>query len=264
MTGDGTDREGEAAAEALVLRLRAAGCVFAEEEAALLLGTPPSDREALVARRVAGEPLEHVLGWVELDGVRLAVGPGVFVPRQRSLLLVAEAARRTPPGSRVLDLCCGNGALGRLLAERVRGLGVHASDVDPRAVALAAANLAPVGGTAVVGDLFDGVPAWLRGTLATITANVPYVPSGAEDLMPRDVRFAEPRSTRDGGVDGLDVLRRVAAEAPAWLAHGGVLLSEVAEHQAAPACAVLAAAGLRPETVDDDEGTAVVIGTRPA
>ena len=246
---------------ALVARLRAAGCVFAEDEAALLRDLPVSKREAAIAARIAGAPLEHVLGWVELDGVRLAVGPGVFVPRQRSRFLVQEAAARTLPDSLVLDLCCGNGALGRLLAERVE-VSVHACDIDPVAVALAVRNLAPVGGTASTGDLFEAVPPALRGRLGTILANVPYVPTEAEELMPRDVRASEPLRTRAGGADGLDVLRRVALAAPDWLAAGGVLLSELAEHQEVAAVAVMTDAGLITTTAQDEDGTVVVIGAR--
>ncbi|TGO06408.1 putative protein N(5)-glutamine methyltransferase [Serinibacter arcticus] len=257
-----SDAGSGAPVEPLVARLRAAGCVYAEDEAAALRELPPERLEASVRRREAGEPLEHVLGWVELGGRRLAIEPGVFVPRQRTLLLVAEAVRLTPPGSRVLDLCCGCGAVGRLLAERVPGLHLDAADVDERAVAVARRNLAPVGGRVWCGDLVDPLPTALRGALATITANVPYVPSGAEHLVPGDLRAAEPRFTRDGGEDGLDVLRRVAAVAASWLALGGHVLSEVAEHQVPAAVAVLAAAGLTPAHVVDDDGTAVVVGAR--
>lgn len=257
-----SDAGSAAPVDSLVARLRAAGCVYAEDEAAALRELAPERLEAAVLRREAGEPLEHVLGWVELGGRRLAIEPGVFVPRQRTLLLVAEAVRRTPPGSRVLDLCCGCGAVGRLLAERVAGLHLDAADVDERAVAVARRNLAPVGGRVWCGDLVGPLPTALRGALVTITANVPYVPSGAEHLVPGDLRAAEPRFTRDGGEDGLDVLRRVAAVAASWLAPGGHVLSEVAEHQVPAAVAVLAAAGLTPSHVVDEDGTAVVVGAR--
>ena len=93
---------------ALVARLRAAGCVYAEDEARLLAEATddPRRREELVVRRVAGEPLEHLLGWVDFAGVRVRVGPGVFVPRQRTALLVDLAAAALAAGDVVLDLCC--------------------------------------------------------------------------------------------------------------------------------------------------------------
>lgn len=250
----------------LVSRLRAAGCVFAEEEAALLeeAATSPEDLADLVGRRVAGEPLEYVVGWVAFDGGRVAVVPGVFVPRQRTAYLVELAAPLLDRGDTVLDLCCGSGALGLALARRVSGLRVHASDIDPVAVACAADNLAEVGGTAVVGDLAAGLPAELRGTAAVIAANVPYVPSDAVALMPPESRDHEPRATVDGGADGLDLLRRVAALAPDWLRPGGVLLSEVSVAQAETARDAFARAGLRAEVHHDEEREATAIaGMRP-
>ncbi|PWU62047.1 putative protein N(5)-glutamine methyltransferase, partial [Micromonospora globispora] len=98
---------------ALVSRLRAAGCVYAEDEAELLIAAAADSAEALtdlVDRRVAGLPLEHLLGWAEFCGVRVAVHPGVFVPRGRTALLVSAAAAVAGPTPAVLDLCCGSGA----------------------------------------------------------------------------------------------------------------------------------------------------------
>src|SRR3954471_13115050 len=100
------------AADAIVGRLRAAGCVFAEDEAAVLLASAsdPAQLAAMVDQRVAGQPLEHVVGWDEFFGRRILVGPGVFVPRQRTELLVREAVARR--GRVVVDLACGCGAVG--------------------------------------------------------------------------------------------------------------------------------------------------------
>jgi release factor glutamine methyltransferase len=105
----------------LVAALRSAGCVFAEDEARLLLDEASSPAELLTwtARRMAGEPLEYVVGWASFAGLRIAVDPGVFVPRRRSELLVAVAARE--PAQVVVDLCCGSGALGAALAARWPG-----------------------------------------------------------------------------------------------------------------------------------------------
>jgi release factor glutamine methyltransferase len=248
----------------LVTRLRAAGCVFAEEEAALLTEAAgsPDELEALVRRRVAGEPLEYVVGWVAFDGDRVALDPGVFVPRQRTAYLVEVAAPALTAAGVVVDLCCGSGAIGLALARRHLGLRVHAADIDPVAVACAARNLAPVGGTAVVGDLDAPLPAVLRGQVDAIVANVPYVPTDAVALMPPESREHEPRGTVDGGSDGLDVFRRVAALAPRWLRPGGAVYSEVSAAQAPVAASVLAGAGLTPSVHHDDEReTTVVSGT---
>jgi release factor glutamine methyltransferase len=144
-----------------VARLRAAGCVFAEDEARLLLETATGgDLEALVGRRVAGEPLEYVLGWVEFDGQRWFIEPGVFVPRRRTELMVREAvalgAGRSDPV--VVDVCCGCGAVGAAVLRRLGRGRLVAADVDPTAVRCAARNVEPLGGTVLLGDLYDPLP----------------------------------------------------------------------------------------------------------
>jgi release factor glutamine methyltransferase len=251
----------------VVDRLRAAGCVFAEEEAALLVAEAgsPAELDALVARRVAGEPLEYVVGWAEFAGLRLAVAPGVFVPRHRTELLVQEAVALVGGGRPVVvDLCCGCGALGAALAARV-DVELYAADVDPVAVRCAAGNLAAAGGRVLTGDLYDALPVALRGRVRVLMANVPYVPTGEIALMPPEARDHEARMALDGGSDGLDLLRRVADGAPSWLAPGGHLLVESSERQAHAMTAVLAEHGLAARVVTSDDGdTTVVVGTRPA
>lgn len=266
----------------VVARLRAAGCVFAEDEARLL--TEASDGSAveldrLVAQRVSGTPLEHLLGWAEFRGVRVAVGPGVFVPRQRSAFLVDEAlalvrldgaapSRRQPDRPVVVDLCCGSGALGFALTTALADRGIpadlHAADIEPAAVACARRNLAPIGGTVYEGDLFAPLPRHLRGRVDILLANTPYVPTARIADMPPEARDHEPRSALDGGPDGLDLFRRVAAEAPHWLAPGGHLLVETSTEQAPTATAILSTHGLTARVTESAEHYAtVVIGTHP-
>jgi release factor glutamine methyltransferase len=250
----------------VVRRLRAAGCVFAEDEARLLLreARTADELETLVGRRVAGEPLEHVLGWAEFAGLRIAVGPGVFVPRRRTEVLVEEAAALAAPGAVVVDLCCGSGALGVAVASAVGEVELHAADVDPAAVACARTNVGRVGGRVYAGDLYAALPPSLRGGVDLLLANVPYVPSEAIELMPPEARLHEARVALDGGRDGLDVARQVIAGAPHWLAPGGSLLFETSEAQAETAAATVAAAGLAARVVsDDDRGATVVVGRRP-
>lgn len=326
--------------EHITERLRAAGCVFAEEEARLLLeaDATPVELEAMVARRVAGFPLEHILGWVEFCGLRIAVGPGVFVPRRRTEFLVQEAARLVRPGAVVLDLCCGCGALGVALAASVAASSVvppaaaspaaaamaaasvaaasvvgsgaasagtielYAADIEPAAVEYARRNLASFIGTdsfvgavdtvgavgvgadgAVVtgasasavggpggggrvfrGDLFDALPAVLRGRIDIVLCNTPYVPTDDIRLMPPEARLYEPRVTLDGGADGLDVQRRVAASARDWLAPGGQLLVEVSEEQAPVAQELFQRNGLVTRVAHSNgSGATVVIAARP-
>ncbi|MFJ6571832.1 putative protein N(5)-glutamine methyltransferase [Streptomyces sp. NPDC091292] len=249
----------------VVSTLRAAGCVFAEDEARLLLSTArtPAELSAMVERRAAGLPLEHVLGWAEFHGLRIAVDPGVFVPRRRTEFLVDRAVDLAPRSDAVVvDLCCGSGAVGAAVVAALDGAEWYASDVDPAAVACARRNV--TGGEVFEGDLFAPLPAGLRGRVDILLANVPYVPSGEVGLLPPEAREHEPLVALDGGADGLDVLRRVTAGAPRWLAPGGHLLVETSERQAAGAVEVFARDGLpaRVERCDELYAT-VVVGTRP-
>lgn len=252
---------------AIVTRLRAAGCVFAEDEARLLISTAGTQSElaAMVDRRAAGLPLEHVLGWAEFCGLRVLVEPEVFVPRRRTEFLVAQAAGLAGPRAVVVDLCCGSGAVGVALAAALEGAQLYAADVDPAAVRCARRNVGAVGGQVYEGDLFEPLPAALRGRVDVLAANVPYVPTEEVELLPPEAREFEPRVALDGGADGLDVLRRVAGEAPRWLAPGGRLLVETSERQAAGAVEAFARGGLVPRVAVSEELYAtVVIGTRPA
>ena len=274
---------------AIVTRLRQAGCVFAEDEARLLISAArtPADLAAMVDRRAAGQPLEHVLGWAEFCGLRIAVDPGVFVPRRRTEFLVRQAAalaRRAagPPAPRppgrphrqpdparprpvvVVDLCCGSGAVGAALAAALDRVELHAADIDPAAVRCARRNVAAAGGQVYRGDLYAPLPARLRGRIDILAANVPYVPTGAVGLLPPEARIHEPRVALDGGADGLDVLRRVDRRGATV---AGARRSPAGRDERAPGAA--GRRGRRPRRTDPAGGpfqrlnTTVVIGTRP-
>jgi release factor glutamine methyltransferase len=244
--------------EDLVARLRAAGCVFAEDEAALLTeaAASPAELEELVSRRVAGEPLEYVVGYAEFLGIRVSLDPGVFIPRRRTEFLARSAIRRSVPGDTVIDLCCGAGAIGAAIAAAVGGIELYATDIDPVATRCAQRN---VPGRVYTGDLFEPLPRELMARVDVIVVNPPYVPSAEIRLMPAEARDHEPLATLDGGADGLDVLRRVAIEAPRWLATGGCLLAETSSRQADRAVAAIADAGLAVRIVTDDELDATVL-----
>ncbi|MEV0427269.1 putative protein N(5)-glutamine methyltransferase [Micromonospora sp. NPDC050495] len=250
---------------ALVQRLRAAGCVYAEDEAELLIAAAAGSATALtdlVDSRVAGRPLEHLLGWAEFCGLRVAVTPGVFVPRGRTALLVAAAVAVAGPAPAVLDLCCGSGAAALVLHGRLAPRWLAAADIDPAAVACARRNLDPLGVPVYQGDLFAPLPARWRGRLDLVVANAPYVPSDAVALLPPEARLHEAPVALDGGADGLAVLRRVAAGAAEWLAPGGHLVVEVSSGQAAALCAVLAGFGLVPTVRQDDDLEATAVTAR--
>jgi release factor glutamine methyltransferase len=248
----------------VVARLRAAGCVFAEEEAELLTEAAGGDEAVLlqlVDARVCGQPLEHVLGWVAFAGRRLVVGPGVFVPRVRTELLAELAVTMIDDHSIVLELCCGVGAVAGALQHRRPEIELYAVDIDPVAVAYARRHIAAPGAV-LLGDLFDPVPGRLHGQLDVIIANAPYVPTEAIELMPREARDHEPRQSLDGGADGADVHRRIIAAAPTWLRPGGGLLIETGREQSVITAAAMEAVGLGTEVItDDDRGGTVVVGT---
>ncbi len=247
-------------------RLRAAGCVFAEDEARLLISAAatPTDLASMVERRSAGEPIEHVVGWAAFCGMRIEVDPGVFVPRRRTEFLVAHAIAVTRPRSVVLDMCCGSGAIGAAIAATVGSIDLHAVDVDPSAVACAGRNVGAIGGEVHEGDLYDALPASLRGRVDLLVTNAPYVPTDAIALLPAEARVHEPRVALDGGSDGLDVQRRVIGEAPPWLAPRSHLLVETSEQQAPRTVDAVSRIGLHPRVERSDALNAtVVIGTAP-
>ncbi|MBN3929720.1 putative protein N(5)-glutamine methyltransferase [Streptomyces verrucosisporus] len=256
------------ALSAVAARLRAAGCVFAEDEARLMLSAArdPGELAAMAERRAGGLPLEHVLGWAEFRGLRIAVEPGVFVPRRRTEFLARRAAalagRRR--GAVVLDLCCGSGAVGAAVAAAVEGVELYAADVDPAAVRCARRNLAAAGGRVYEGDLYAPLPAALRGRVDVLLANAPYVPTGEMGLLPAEAREHEPPGALDGGPDGLGVQRRVIEEAPRWLAPDGCLLVETGGHQATRTAEAVTRAGLVPRTAVCEELYATVVVGAPA
>lgn len=283
---------GDLSPDGIVRRLRAAGCVFAEDEARLLVAEAPTSARLaeMIDLRVAGLPLEQVLGWAEFFGMRIAVEPGVFVPRRRSELLVSEAAALVRAGGDallpaggdarrvvVVDLCCGSGAVGAALATeltrdrrsddrrgRSRDVELHAADIDPVAVRCARRNVAALGGHVHEGDLDGPLPDALRGHVDILVANAPYVPTDEIRLMPPEARDHEPPVALDGGADGLDVQRRVAAAAPRWLSPGGHLLIETSRRQAPSTVAAVTSAGLVARVVTSrDLDATVVVGARP-
>lgn len=250
----------------VVTRLRAAGCVFAEDEARLLreASAGRGDLASLVRRRVAGEPLEQILGWAEFHGLRLVVEPGVFVPRARTGLLVEQASSALS-GAHVgqlpvvVDLCCGSGAVGAVLARLCGPLELHAADVDEAAVRCARRNLAGIG-EVHLGDLFAALPQGLAGRVDVLVANAPYVPTAEIAFMPPEARLHEAPVALDGGRDGLTVVRRIVAQVSRWLAPGATFLVETGVRQAPVVAGLAEAAGLLPKVVssEDLDATAVV------
>lgn len=241
-------------------RLRAVGCVFAEEEAALLeeAAADSASLERLLSRREAGEPLEQILGWADFRGLRIAVAPGVFVPRVRTGFVVDTALPLITDGATVLDLCCGSGAIARALAEERPGLRLLAADISPAAVACARRTLA---GLADVheGDLFAALPGEERGRIDVVVVNAPYVPTEAIGLLPPEARLHEPLLTLDGGGDGLALHRRIAQESPAWLSGRGAVVIECGREQADASASSFRDAGFATSVHRDPDRDATVV-----
>jgi release factor glutamine methyltransferase len=234
--------------------LAQAGCVAPEAEADALFRASRDgvgDLDELVARRCDGEPLAWIVGSVEFLGLRLRIDPGVYVPRPHTQLLAAKATELTPPNGIAIDLCTGCGAVAAAIRAARPGATVHATDLDPVAVACARRNGVP----ALLGDLDEPLPASLDGRVDVMTAVVPYVPSEELHLLPRDVVAHEPRSVLDGGPGGMTVLRRAAAVAARRLRPGGTVLLELGGDQAAAISGTLEDLGLSPVAVlRDDDG----------
>jgi release factor glutamine methyltransferase len=247
--------------EHVVRELRFAGCVYAEDEAELLIAeaADPADLARMLADRVRGTPLEHVLGWADFAGLRILVDRGVFVPRQRTRLLARQAASLAEPGGVVVDLCCGSGAVGAVIAASVPGIELHAADLEPAAVRCARRNLEPRGGRVHEGDLYAALPAEIRGRVRVLAVNAPYVPTAEIGRMPPEARDHEPMLALDGGGDGLDVHRRVAAGAGDWLAPGGSVIIETSRDQAPVTSELFERRGMAVRVVTDDDLDATVV-----
>jgi release factor glutamine methyltransferase len=217
---------------ALTELLADAGFVAAAEEAGELLARAASDPElldALVARRLTGEPLAWITGSVSFCGLELRVDPGVYVPRWQSEALALRAVERLPPSGTAIDVCTGAGAIARTLMARRPDARVVATDLDERAVACARRN----GVDAHRGDLLAPLPRTLERRVDVVVGVVPYVPTGDLRLLHRDALTFESTLSYDGGEDGTALLRRVVADSPRFLRHGGALLLELGGEQAA-------------------------------
>lgn len=241
--------------------LSEAGCVFADEEARLLVDAAAGsiDLASQVSRRVSGEPLEHILGWVDFDGSHLFVGPGAFVPRQRSVLVaqlaVEEARRRTR--CLVLEICCGVAPIGALVARDVELTRVMASDSQPVSLGYARRNLPT--SEVYLSDLFASLPREAAGRVGVLAAVPPYVPDGASGQLPRDARTSESADALYGGPDGLDVVRAILRDASEWLDGTGVVLMEMHKSQVAAASTEAITRGLSPDVVRHPDGHTTVL-----
>jgi release factor glutamine methyltransferase len=220
----------------------------------------------MVRQRESGFPLEQILGWAEFGGLRIAIEPGVFVPRRRTELMLRQALMLAPPRPVVVELCCGSAALALAVASSLGQVEVYATDIDPVAVRCARRNLAglPVPADVFEGDLYEPLPQSLAGRVDLLLANAPYVPTDSIELMPPEARLYEPPMALDGGSDGLDLLRRIIAGARRWLAPSGRLLVETSHSQAPAGVVACESQGMTARIVTSDELDATVVLAWPA
>ena len=220
-------------------------------------GATAAALDALVERRAAREPLQHITGVAYFRHLALSVGPGVFVPRPETetvAQLAIDALRADPAPSPIgVDLGTGSGAIALSLATEVPHARVFAAERSAAAFAWAERNAAAVGAAnvrIVLGDLADAF-ADLDGTVSVVVSNPPYVP---DDAIPRDpeVRLHDPAAALYGGPDGLDVVRVLSRVATRLLRPGGVLVIEHGEWQGGPVRGLLAADGWRAPATHPD------------
>ncbi len=244
-------------------------------ELALALDDPAPLRgtaylERMVERRSQGEPLQYVVGRWGFRSLDLMVDRRVLIPRpetEQVAGVAVEELRRLgavpSPGTAgagarrttAVDLGTGSGAIALSLAVEVVTAHVWGSDVSPQALAVARANLAGLGRPGarvrlVEGDWFAALPPDLAGAIDLVVSNPPYVASS--DPLPPEVEAWEPGEALVAGPTGLEHVERIVGEAPAWLAPAGVLVLELAPHQAERAAAGARAAGFAEVEVRPD------------
>jgi len=209
---------------------------------------------------VHGEPLAWITGRSRFCGLTVHIDSGVYVPRWQTQVLAETASLLLPEAGTAIDLCTGAGAIAMVLHVRRPLAKVLATEIDPAAVVCARRN----GVAACEGDLFEPLPRALLGTIDVVTGVVPYVPSDAMHLLPRDVAEFEPRAALDGGGDGLTVLRRAICDAGAWVREGGWIALESGIDQVDEASVLLMAGGFGGvvELRDDDGDRRGVLAQR--
>ncbi len=201
--------------------------------------------EELVAQRLAGEPLQYVLGEWSFRSLDLMVDRRVLIPRPETEWVVEIALRSVAPtgAKRAVDLGTGSGAIALSLARERPEWSVIATDDSADALAVARWNGAGNGIRNVrylEGDWFDAIPSELVGSVDLIVSNPPYVAEVERGNLPPEVVEYEPHRALFAGPDGLDAIRTIVTAAPSWLRPGGVL---VVEHAPAQADEVVAIAG---------------------
>lgn len=248
--------------DAVLAALARGGSIAADLEADALIEASRARTtpvEALLVRRLRGEPLAWITGLVRFCGLAIRVDAGVFVPRPHTQRLARRSASLLPDDGIAVDLCTGSGAVAAVMRSEHPNARVLATEIDPAAAACARCN----GVDALIGDLDEPLPSFVRGRVDVVTAVVPYVPTEELHLLPRDALEHEPRRALDGGPNGTVLLMRAAEAAARLLRPGGRVLLELGGDQAAEIGPAMTSFGLTGVSVHrDDEGQARVIEAR--
>lgn len=186
-------------------------------------------------------PVQYVTGSTGFRRIDVAVGPGVFIPRPETEIVVEHAMERLPARGILVDVCTGSGAIALAVADERPDARVVATEISPVAFEWALRNRAALDLTVelVEGDLMDALPSDLRGNTDVVVSNPPYVAEEERSMLPSNVVDHEPHLALFAGPGGLEMIRRVAGEAREWLADGGSLVLEIGETQGARVEAML-------------------------
>jgi release factor glutamine methyltransferase len=193
---------------------------------------PEAPLEDLVARRLAGEPLQYIEGTAAFGPLELVVDERVLIPRPETEGLFELATRLVRAPEVIVDLCTGSGALGLALKSFFPSAAVFATDISPQAIEVATSNRHRTGHQVYLaeGNLFDPLPTAILGTVDLIVSNPPYVAEVDFPGLPRDVQM-EPKVALVSGPTGLEIIQQIGASAATWLRPGGVVICEIGERQ---------------------------------
>lgn len=222
---------------------------------------------ALASRRIAGEPLQYLTGIAGFRRLEIAVGPGVFVPRPETEVLVDHVLGRLPEGGTLVDLGTGSGAIALAVADERRDARVIATEASPEALRWARVNQAKVDSSVELleGDLFAPLPDELAGKIDVVVSNPPYIADDERSALPSDVLDHEPHIALFSGADGTSIIERIVQDAPKWLRHGGWLIIEISPHLQTVVPRLLRAEGYEETAIHSDlaDRPRVVEGRRP-